>query len=147
MYRLISHFIQENYTRGVYRGEFHAVSLFLDVSGFSAMTEELMRHGTQGAEALAEVMQAVFSPLAVKVYAHGGLIVNMAGDAFTALFPCTQAESGPDEFCLQALAAAWSMQQQSADLQQQEDSLWQVLCPSENRPGNRAGELGNSGLP
>ncbi len=120
MYRLIPHFIQENYTRGIYRGEFHAAGLFLDVSGFSAMTEELMRHGTQGAETLAQVMQAVFDPLAVKVYAHGGMIINMAGDAFTAMFPATQAEDGADEACLQALAAAWSMQQQIASLQQQE---------------------------
>ncbi len=68
-------------------GQFKAVSLFIDISGFTALTEALMQHRKAGAEALTEAMNGVFSPLVEVVYGHGGFISTFAGDAFTALFP------------------------------------------------------------
>ena len=107
MRNLISHFIQENFARGSLRGQFPAVGLFLDLSGFSAMTEALMEHGSGGAEALVVVMQAIFGPLVESVYAQGGFIARTAGDAFTALFPL----DGDPSAHQRAVATAWWIQQ------------------------------------
>ena len=55
--------IIENYRKGCYSGEFQAVSMFLDLSGFSTMTDVLMQYGQHGAEVLAGLMHSVFDPL------------------------------------------------------------------------------------
>jgi len=68
-------------------GRFTAESLFLDISGFTAMTESLMLHGKDGAEALSKVINEVFDPVLAEIEAGGGWVTTFAGDAFTALFP------------------------------------------------------------
>jgi predicted ATPase/class 3 adenylate cyclase len=60
--------------------------MFLDISGFSAMTDTLMQHGQHGAEVLTELMRAVFDPIVDAIFGQGGMIVGYAGDAVTALF-------------------------------------------------------------
>lgn len=108
MHNLIPHIIQDNFSQGVYRGGFSTASLFLDISGFTAMTEALMQHGPHGAEVLAAIMREVLEAPIRLVYGHGGFINSIAGDAFTALFP--QGE-GQSIGCRQALAATWQIQQ------------------------------------
>ncbi|MBN1137589.1 MAG: hypothetical protein JXM73_13460 [Anaerolineae bacterium] len=61
--------------------------MFVDISGFTSLTETLMQHRKDGAEVLSEALAAIFVPLVREVYARGGLIPLFAGDAFTALFP------------------------------------------------------------
>ena len=107
MHHLIPHFILEKYSQ--IEGEepfisdkFSAISLFVDISGFTTMTETLLGHGQHGAEVLATVMRAVFAPLTEAVYKQGGFITAFAGDAFTALFPTT----GHQDY-ERALAAGW----------------------------------------
>jgi class 3 adenylate cyclase/tetratricopeptide (TPR) repeat protein len=108
MYQLVPSLILEGFAAGQFRGDFPAVGMFVDISGFSAMTDALMAHGYAGAEVLANIMRAVWDPLMESVYAQGGFVVNSAGDAITVLFPVTQsAEPTP----LRALAAAWNIQQ------------------------------------
>ncbi|OQY27833.1 MAG: hypothetical protein B6244_09265 [Candidatus Cloacimonetes bacterium 4572_55] len=94
MKNLIPRFIHDNYKAGNFSGNFEAVSLFVDISGFTKMTETLMRHGKEGAEALAETLHAVFDPLINAVYAHHGIVTGFAGDAFTALFPMNRDPKG-----------------------------------------------------
>lgn len=72
------------------------------------MTDTLMQHGRHGAEVLAQVMCASFTPLIQSVCEYGGLIATQAGDAFTALFPL---EADPEQGIFRALAAAWHIQQ------------------------------------
>jgi len=72
MHRLVPDFIIDNYAHGNMSGEFPAVSLFIDVSGFTAATEALMAFGQHGAEVLADIMGAIFDPLVYNVYAQGG---------------------------------------------------------------------------
>lgn len=108
IHNLIPHFIQENFARGVYRGEFSAASLFIDISGFTAMTEALMQHGPHGAEVLADIMRSVLEAPIRFVYEQGGFVTGLAGDAFTALFPHGDTEM---DSCWQALAAAWQIQE------------------------------------
>src|SRR5512133_2514013 len=87
MHRVVPELIIENYKAGRYSGEFPAVGLFLDLSGFSTMTDTLMTHGQHGAEVLANLMHGVFDPLVEGIFDHGGKIVGFAGDGIMALFP------------------------------------------------------------
>ena len=86
MHNIVPEFILENYKAGRYSGSFRAAGMFLDISGFSAMTDELMQHGQHGAEVLAELMRAVFDPIVNAIFGQGGMIVGYAGDAITALY-------------------------------------------------------------
>ena len=84
---LVPNFILKNYHQGVDRGRFNTVTLFVDVSGFSQVTNTMMQYGNEAAETMADVMNAIFEPLVTAVYSYGGFITTFAGDAFTALFP------------------------------------------------------------
>ena len=59
---------------------------FLDISGFTAMTERLMQEGKEGAEILAKIINNIFEPVINTVYSVGGFISTFAGDAFTVVF-------------------------------------------------------------
>lgn len=112
MHNLVPRFILQQHAAGEHNGRFPAAALFIDISGFSTITDTLMQQGQHGAEVLADVMRTVFVPLVHAVYAHGGLITNFAGDAFTALFPATA--TGLQDVALSALTAAWETQQAMA---------------------------------
>jgi predicted ATPase/class 3 adenylate cyclase len=115
MHRLVPDFILERLPAREVNGRFDAAALFIDISGFTAVTEALMAHGKPGAEALADAMLAIFEPLIAAVYGYGGFITGFAGDAFTAVFPqAPVVESGTA--VLRAVAAGWRMQ---AALQEQ----------------------------
>jgi predicted ATPase/class 3 adenylate cyclase len=112
MHNLVPQLILDEFARGKKHGDFHAASLFVDISGFSVMTNDLVQYGQHGAEVLAIVMREIFSPLVCGVYDQGGFIANYAGDAFTALFP-----SGADEESVgwRCVATAWGIQQNMAE--------------------------------
>jgi predicted ATPase/class 3 adenylate cyclase len=103
-HRLIPEFILEKYRVGQYQGRFTAIGMFLDISGFSAITDALMQHGQVGSEALARLMCAVFDPMVHDIMAQGGMIVSFGGDALTALFPYEQDDAR--NAALHALTAA-----------------------------------------
>lgn len=84
---LIPNIIQEQFLIGQNHGRFDAFTLFLDLSGFTAMTETLMQRGNTGAEVLSNILNHIFEPLVAEVYSHGGFIPYFAGDAFNAIFP------------------------------------------------------------
>lgn len=84
---LVPHFILEQHRQGNAHGHFQAATLFVDLTGFTPLTEALMRHEKDGAETLAEALREIFSPLVHHVYKRAGLIPLFAGDAFTAIFP------------------------------------------------------------
>lgn len=108
MHRLIPHPILENYASNNRKGEFSAIGMFADMSGFSAMTDELMTHGQHGAEVLAIVLRKAFGPMIRSVYEQSGFIATQAGDAFTALFPIG---GNPQKAAQKALTAAIEIQQ------------------------------------
>ncbi len=111
MHHIIPEFIIEKYRAGQFQGSFHTVGMFLDLSGFSTLTDALAKQGQHGAEILAGLMRSVFDPLVSSVFEHGGRIVGFAGDGVLALFPIE-----PDErsTALNALASAWWIQQNLA---------------------------------
>lgn len=86
-----------------------AVGMFLDLSGFSRMTDALMQHGQHGAEVLAGLMRGVFDPLVRSIFEYGGKIVSFAGDGIMALYPVEQDKT---QTALRALASAWVIQQE-----------------------------------
>ena len=74
------------------KGSFEAFTMFVDLSGFTPLTEELMKKGTEGAEELSIILNDVFEPMVGKVYGLNGFIPHFAGDAFSAIFRDLDAE-------------------------------------------------------
>src|SRR5215208_767936 len=107
MHRVVPELIVENYRLGRFRGEFPSVVMFLDLSGFSTMTDALMQHGQHGAEVLAGLMHGVFDPLVESVFDYGGKIIGFAGDGMMALYPV---ETDLVSTALHALTSAYVIQ-------------------------------------
>ncbi len=61
-------------------------AVFIDVSGFTAMSERLARTGRVGAEEVADVIGDVFAQLLTTAYDNGGSLVKFGGDALLLLF-------------------------------------------------------------
>ena len=87
MKHFIPHFIQEVYQAGLREGHLTAFTMFVDLSGFTKLTDTLMRKGPVGAEVLSVALNDIFQPTIKMVYQHGGFIPYFAGDSFNAIFP------------------------------------------------------------
>jgi len=87
---LIPPFIQEQAIKDLDEGHFVAYAMFIDLSGFTPLTETLMKRGNEGAEQLSIILNDIFAPMVALVYERGGMIPYFAGDAFTAIFPVDQ---------------------------------------------------------
>ncbi len=96
MRNLIPHFIQHQYKEGHRHGNFEAFTMFIDLSGFTSLTETLMKHGNEGAEQLSLSLNDIFEPLVNLVYCEGGFIPYFAGDSFTGIFPKNKSDNSPD---------------------------------------------------
>ncbi|HEX6788653.1 MAG TPA: adenylate/guanylate cyclase domain-containing protein, partial [Gaiellaceae bacterium] len=59
---------------------------FVDISGFTAMSEQLSSLGKAGAEEVTDVMNATFAALLDVAYAEGGGLLKFGGDALLLLF-------------------------------------------------------------
>ena len=75
---------------------------FVDVSGFTAMSERLSAKGKAGAEEVTDVMNATFAQLLDVAYARGGGLLKFGGDALLLFF------SGEDH-AARATRAAFDM--------------------------------------
>jgi class 3 adenylate cyclase/tetratricopeptide (TPR) repeat protein len=71
--------------------------LFVDVSGFTKLTEHFSAAGPEGAERLAGAFDACFGRMFERIVERGGDVLAFAGDSVLALWP-----AGPDD----ALAAS-----------------------------------------
>lgn len=87
MKNLIPYFIQHQFEQQKSHGYFDAYTMFIDLSGFTPLTETLMERGNDGAEELSIILNKVFEPMVSLVYQKNGFIPYFAGDAFTAIFP------------------------------------------------------------
>ncbi|MBC8213350.1 MAG: tetratricopeptide repeat protein [Candidatus Marinimicrobia bacterium] len=90
---ILPKFILENYDNSNFNGKFLATTMFIDISGFTKMTQILMKNGKEGAEILTQVINEVFTPSIDAIYNSGGFISTFAGDAFTAIFPIEKTNS------------------------------------------------------
>jgi class 3 adenylate cyclase/tetratricopeptide (TPR) repeat protein len=76
---------------------------FVDISGFTALTERLARRGKAGAEEISEVLNSVFEELLSVAYDYGAGLVKWGGDAVLLLFE-------EDGHAIRACRAAAEMQ-------------------------------------
>ncbi len=59
---------------------------FVDVSGFTKLSERLARRGREGAERLADAIGSCFAALLAVAYDDGGSLLKFGGDALLLLF-------------------------------------------------------------
>jgi predicted ATPase/class 3 adenylate cyclase len=95
---LIPHFIQDQFRLNKVNGNFRAFTMFIDLKGFTPMTQSFMKQGTTGAEQLSYILNRIFTPMVSLVYNKKGFIPYFAGDAFTAIFPIEDAVITPKSF-------------------------------------------------
>ena len=60
--------------------------MFVDVSGFTALSERLAQRGKVGAEQLTDVLNSVFGTMLGLAAARGGSLLKFGGDALFLLF-------------------------------------------------------------
>lgn len=82
--------------------ELEATLAFVDISGFTAMSERLSSLGRAGAEEVTEVMNATFAALLAVAYAQGGGLLKFGGDALLLLYE-------GDDHAARAARAAFEM--------------------------------------
>jgi len=73
---------------------FEAAVLFVDISGFTPMSEQLGKYGTVGTEELSAILNGYFGPMVDLIRSFGGDIAKFGGDSLTVLFPCTGPTKG-----------------------------------------------------
>ena len=78
--------------------------VFVDISGFTKMSERLARHGRVGAEEVTDVVGFVFRRLLATAYANGGGLIKFGGDALLLWF-------AGEEHASDGVAAAIGMRQ------------------------------------
>lgn len=83
---LIPGFISKKYKEKKLKGTINAVTMYVDVVGFTSITENLIEHGKEGAEILSEVIYQIFEPPIDSIYINNGWVANFEGDAFMAIF-------------------------------------------------------------
>lgn len=65
----------------------NAATMFADISGFTAMSEELASDGTRGAEELNRVLLVTFTAMIDLIHDLGGAVSHFFGDAMAVYFP------------------------------------------------------------
>ena len=60
--------------------------VFVDISGFTALTERLSKKGKVGAEEMNDLLDALFAELLAVAYAQGAGVIKWGGDAVLLLF-------------------------------------------------------------
>jgi class 3 adenylate cyclase/tetratricopeptide (TPR) repeat protein len=85
--------------------------LCADLSGFTAVAEDLTAHGLLGIETLRNMLNEVFDALLQELHAYGGTVLKFGGDAITCFFDA--AALGPSHSGA-ACAAALGMQRRMA---------------------------------
>jgi class 3 adenylate cyclase/tetratricopeptide (TPR) repeat protein len=92
-----------------------AVVLFIDVAGFTPMSEALTNSGSYGTEELTRILNGWLDTMASLVSLYGGAVAEFAGDALTAVFWPGAETRRPTE--RRAVGCALSMQAEMARFQ------------------------------
>lgn len=87
MHSLVPPRFQRMANDGPLRDEIVGAVLIVDVEGSTRLSASLQRYGTAGAEAQAEVLQRVFTPMVEHVAGCDGVVAEFAGDGIVAVFP------------------------------------------------------------
>ncbi len=90
MNQMIPDFLLAQSTKGKTQGILKALVLNVDVEGFTALTQELMRHSQAGGKVIADTINSVFFPAMEATETKVGFLGRISGDTFTAVFPENQ---------------------------------------------------------
>lgn len=93
--------------------------VFVDISGFTAMSERLARLGRVGAEEVTDLLNQTFSRLLAVAYEDDGSLLKFGGDALLLQFE-------GDDHAGRAVNAAWGMRRKLRELQPLKSSAGQV---------------------
>ncbi|HSV45785.1 MAG TPA: adenylate/guanylate cyclase domain-containing protein, partial [Ramlibacter sp.] len=85
---------------------FSGAVLVADIAGFSSLTEGLAARGPEGAEQLAQVLDAWFGHMTGVALDHGGDVVDFVGDALVVVWPAQELQAA----ALQAARCALALQ-------------------------------------
>jgi class 3 adenylate cyclase/tetratricopeptide (TPR) repeat protein len=66
--------------------ESEGTAVFVDISGFTQLSEALARKGREGAEQITDVIGRVFEPMLAVAYENGGSLLKFGGDALLLWF-------------------------------------------------------------
>jgi hypothetical protein len=67
---------------------FRAAVLFVDIVGFTKLTDDLSSSGREGTEGVSNVLNRALDPVVRRISDLGGDVVVFAGDAVLAVWPC-----------------------------------------------------------
>ncbi len=87
MQNFLPAFVEAQLAKKKTHGKLEGTVLFVDVSGFTSLTEVAFKLGDAGAELMSRELTRIFDPMVIAVHNRGGFIANFMGDAFTAVFP------------------------------------------------------------
>ncbi|MGE3819310.1 MAG: AAA family ATPase, partial [Isosphaeraceae bacterium] len=90
--------------------------LFSDLSGFTALTEQLLKLGPSGVEALSELLNRYFGRLICLIEGHGGDVLKMAGDSLLAVWRTTDPAENLNEALLGAAQCGLAVHEELAGL-------------------------------
>lgn len=107
---LVPNFVIQKVRQNQFSGRFKAATLFVDISGFTKLTETFLTHHREGAEALTNALREIFSPQIDILTRRGGFIPFFAGDAFVAIFPYDDPDLGSVDAPFHALKTAFEIQ-------------------------------------
>lgn len=114
----LSAYLPQDRRRALARGESlpnrtTGAALFADISGFTALTEQL-RHtlgSRRGVETLMSQINAVYAALIAEIERHGGSVISFAGDAVMCWFDAGQTtDDGRQTTAARAAACGLAMQ-------------------------------------
>lgn len=103
---LIKRLVEDGMPHPAEPSTFAAATLFADISGFTAMSEQLASDGPRGAEELTRVLLITFDAMIDVIHRLGGAVCHFYGDAMLVYFP-----DGDGMAANRALACARTMQQ------------------------------------
>ena len=86
--------------------------VFVDISGFTALSERLAQRGRIGAEELTTVLDRVFGQMLQAAHSRGGALLKFGGDALLILF---QSEDHPLQACAATLDMRSTLRQASKE--------------------------------
>ncbi len=86
MHRLVPEHLAQMAADGQFVGRSTGAALVIDAEGSTELSASLQRFGTAGAEAQAQILKTVFSPMVDRVAAWGGFVSEFAGDGVVAVF-------------------------------------------------------------
>jgi len=86
---LLPDIIYRNYKGNSFSGKLYTHIMYIDIIGFTAMTEQFMQNSKEGAEKLSIFLNEIYQPVIELVKNYQGDVISFAGDSLCVLFDNT----------------------------------------------------------